>query len=83
MVREAVSPQALVDRLRNRMSGSTGKRRISHLWDINRAWNDHNLGVLTGLPTRYMGTIILANEAIVITAHPNKEPKSSSMTHEQ
>jgi len=65
------------------MSGSGGKPRISPLGDMTGAWNDRKPGVLMDLPISSMGAAILATEAIVVTAHPNKGPKSLSMTHEQ
>ena len=64
------------------MSGLVGKMRISPLGDMTRAWNDCKLGVLTDSPDSTKGAEILATEAIVVTAHPNKGPKSLSMTHE-
>jgi hypothetical protein len=65
------------------MSGSVGKQRISPLGDMTRAWNDRKPGVLTDLLASSTGAVILATEAIVVTAHPNEGPKSSSVTHEQ
>jgi hypothetical protein len=56
----------------------------SSLWgDMIRAWNDHKPRVLTELHASSIGVVILATEAIVITAHPNKGPKSLNTTHEQ
>jgi hypothetical protein len=50
---------------------------------MTRAWNDRKPGVLTDLLASSTGAVILATEAIVVTAHPNEGPKSSSVTHEQ
>jgi hypothetical protein len=72
--KEAASPRALNDGLRNYTSGSVGKPRISPLGDMARARNDHKLGVLTDIPASGTGVTILATEAIVITAHPNEGP---------
>ena len=69
---EAVSPQVPIDELGNYMSGSVGKPSLSPLGDITGAQNDCKPRVLTDLPVSSMGTAILANEAIVITAHPNE-----------
>jgi hypothetical protein len=38
-----------------------------------RTQNDRKLGVLMDLPTSSMGVAILANEAIVVIAHPNRD----------
>jgi hypothetical protein len=38
---------------------------------MNGAQNDRKPGVLMDLPASSMGTVILATEAIVVTAHPN------------
>ena len=65
------------------MSGSVEKPRISPLGDMIRAQNNHKPGVLMGSPASSMGAAILATEAIVVIAHPNKGPKSPSMTREQ
>jgi hypothetical protein len=54
------------------MSGSVEKPRISPLGDMIRPWNDHKLGVLMDLPTSTTGVAILANEAIIVKAHPNE-----------
>jgi hypothetical protein len=50
------------------MSGLVGKSRISPLGDMTGAWNDHKPGVLTDLPASNVGTMILANKAIVVIA---------------
>ena len=71
-LREAASPRVPTDGLENYMSGLIGKPRISPLGDMTGAWNDRKPGVLTDLPASSMGAVILANEAIVVTAHPNK-----------
>ena len=39
---------------------------------MTKAWNDRKLGVLTDLPASSTGMAILANEAIVVTAHLNE-----------
>jgi hypothetical protein len=84
LMREAASPRAPIDRLGNYTSGSIRKPRISPLWgDMTRAWNDHKPRVLKDLPANSIGATILATETIVIIAHPNEGPKSSSMTHER
>ena len=50
-------------------SGSQG----SPLWgDMTGAWNDRKPEVLTDLPASSTGVVILANEAIVVTAQPNE-----------
>ena len=67
-----MSPQVPTDRLRNYMSGLIGKPRISPLGDMIEARNDHKPRVLMDLPASSIGTAILANEAIVVTTHPNK-----------
>ena len=82
-LREVVSPQALIDGLRNYTSGSAGKPRISPLGEMIGARNDRKPGVLKDSLATSTGTAILATEAIVILAHRNEEPKSSCMTHEQ
>ena len=71
-MREAAGPRALIDGLRNYMSGSIKKLRISPLGDKTRAWNDRKPRVLMDLPISSMGTAILANEAIVVIADPNE-----------
>ena len=58
--------------LRNFISGSVKKLRISPLGDMTKAWNDYKLGVLMDLPASSTGVAILATEAIVIAAHPHK-----------
>ena len=65
------------------MSGLVEKPRISSLGDMTRAQNDHKLRVLTDLLVSNTGMAILANEAIIVTAHPNEGPKTPSMTREQ
>ena len=72
LMREAVSPQAPIDGLRNYTSGSVKKLRISPLGDMTKARNDHKLGVLMDLPASSMGVAILANEAIVMVAQPTE-----------
>ena len=67
-MREAVSLRVLTDGLRNYMSGSVRKPRISPLGDMTRAWNDHKPRVLMDLPISCMGLVILANEAIIVIA---------------
>jgi hypothetical protein len=42
--------------------------------DMTGAWNDCKLEVLMDLPASSTGAAILANEAIVVTAHPNERP---------
>jgi hypothetical protein len=54
------------------MNGSIGKLRISPLGDMIGAWNDRKPGVLMDLLASSMDTAILANEAIIVTAHPNE-----------
>jgi hypothetical protein len=54
------------------MSGLIRKPRISPLGDMTGAQNNHKPRVLMDLPARSMGVEILANEAIIITTHPNK-----------
>ena len=71
-MREAASPRASIDGLRNYMSGSIGKSRISPLEDMTRAWNDRKPRVLMDLPASSTGAVILANKAIIVTTHPNK-----------
>jgi hypothetical protein len=71
-MREAASPRALIDGLWNYTSGLVEKPSISPLRDMIRARNDHKPGVLTDLPASSMGTAILANEAIVVTAQLNE-----------
>jgi hypothetical protein len=66
------APRVLTDGLRNYTSGSIGKPRISPLGDMTRARNDHKLRVLTDLLASSTGTMILASEAIVVTAHPKE-----------
>jgi hypothetical protein len=78
-----MSPRALKDRLKNYTSGLVRKPRISPLGDMTRARNDRKPGVLTYLPASSTGVPILANEAIVVIAHPHEGPKSPSMTHER
>ena len=70
LMREAVSPRAPIDGLRNYTSGSVKKLRISPLGDMTKARNDHKLGVLMDLPASSTNTAILANEAIVVVAQP-------------
>ena len=82
-LREATSPRALIDGLRIYTSASTGKPRISPLGDMTGARNDRKPRVLTDSPASSMGAVILATEAIVVTAHPNEGPKSLSTTREQ
>ena len=67
-----MSPQAPTDGLGNYTSGSIRKPGISRLGDMTGAWNDHKPRVLVDLPASNMGTTILANEAIVVIAHPNE-----------
>ena len=69
-MREAASPQAPIDWLRNYTSSSIEKPRISPLGDMTKAWNDCKLRVLTDLPASSTGMAILANEAIVVAAQP-------------
>jgi hypothetical protein len=80
--REAASPRAPTDRLGNYTSGSNRKLRISPLGDMTEARNDRKPMVLMDLPISSTGAAILATEDIVVTAHPNEEHKSLSMTHE-
>jgi hypothetical protein len=71
-MREATSPRALTDGLGNYTSGSVRKLRISPLGDMTGAWNDRKPGVLTDLAVSSTSAAILANEAIIVTAHPNE-----------
>ena len=71
-MKEAASPRAPIDELGNYTSGTIRKPRISPLGDMTGARNDHKLRVLTNLPTCSTGIAILANEAIIIIAHPNE-----------
>ena len=71
-MREAASPQAPIDWLRNYTSGSVEKPRISPRGDMNGARNDHKPRVLMDLPASSMGTEILANKAIVVATQPTK-----------
>ena len=71
-MREAVSPRVPTDELRNYISVLVGKLRISPLGDMTRAQNDCKTMVLTDLPASSMGVMILANETIIVTAHPNE-----------
>jgi hypothetical protein len=66
------APQVLTDGLRNYTSGSIRKPRISPPGDMTRARNDHKPGVLKDLLASSTGTMILASEAIIVTAHPNE-----------
>ena len=54
------------------MSGSVRKSRISPLRDMIGAWNDRKLGVLVDLPASSTSAVILAKEAIIVIAQPNK-----------
>ena len=67
-MREAASPRAPIDGLRNYTSGLVRKLRISPLGDMTRAWNDLKPGVLTDSPASNTGAAILATEAIVVIA---------------
>jgi hypothetical protein len=71
-MREVASPRVLIDGHGNYTSGSVRKPRISPLGDMTRAQNDRKPRVLTDLPTSSMGVAILANEAIIVIAQPNK-----------
>jgi hypothetical protein len=42
--------------------------------DMTGARNDCKLEVLMDLPASSTGVAILANEAIIVTAHPNEGP---------
>jgi hypothetical protein len=44
------------------------------------ARNDRKPGVLTDLPASSMGTMILANEAIIVIAQPNEGSAPSSLS---
>jgi len=67
-----MSPQVPIDGLGNYTSGSVEKPRISPLGDMTGAWNDHKLRVLMDLLASSTGTVILANEAIVVTTQLNE-----------
>ena len=67
-----MSPQAPIDGLGNYTCGSDKKPRISPLGDMTKARNNRKLGVLTDLPASSTGAVILATEAIIVTAHPNE-----------
>ena len=54
------------------MSSSVRKPRISPLGDMTGVWNDHKPRVLMDLPASSTGAVILATEAIIVTAHPNE-----------
>ena len=69
---EVVSPQVSIDGLGNYMSGSIRKPSISPLGDMTGARNDRKPRVLIDLLDSSMGAAILANEAIVVTNHPNE-----------
>jgi hypothetical protein len=54
--------------LRNYMSGSAEKPKISPLEDMTGARNDRKPGVLTNSPASSTGAAILATKAIVVVA---------------
>ena len=70
--REAASPRSPIDGLGNYTSGLVRKPRISPLGDMTGAQNDHKPRVLMDLAASSTGAAILANEDIIVIAHPNE-----------